>query len=73
MNEKYEGLEVTNVSIHADFKGFTISWVAPRIGFGELTVWIGNDKKLHVDTECMSNEFVSVVLSKLPAYMVVEG
>jgi len=73
VNEKYEGLEVTNVSIHADFKGFTISWDAPRIGFGDLTIWIGDDKKLHVDTECMSNKFVSLVLSKLPAFMVVEG
>lgn len=73
MNEKYEGFEITNVGIHADNGGFTISWVAPKIGFGDLTVWIGGDKRLHVDTECMSNEFVSLVLSKLPPFMVVEG
>ena len=73
MNGKYEGLEATNVSIHADYRGFTVSWTASRIGFGDMTVWIGDDQKVHMDTECMSNEYASLVLSKLPEFMVIVG
>ena len=73
MNPKYEGLEVGDVLMHANGKGFSVEWDAPKIGFGELTVWLGEDGKLHVDTECMSNEFVALVLSKLVDFMVVEG
>ena len=74
MNPKYEGLEVHDVHCHADGKGFTIGWVAPKIGFGEITVWTGDeDKKLHVDTECMSDEFVGLVLSKIVPFTVREG
>jgi len=73
MNPKYEGLEVVEVKIHADGKGFTASWCAPLIGFGNLVVFLDGDGKIHVDTERMSDEFVSLVLSKLVGFMVVEG
>lgn len=72
MNPKYEGLEVSGVSIHEDNRGFSIEWDAPKLGFGEVTIWIGNDAKLHIDTECMSNEFVALVLSKIVPFMIVE-
>lgn len=75
MNPKYEGLEVYDVNIHRNpmSKGFTIKWDAPKLGFGEITIWIGDDEKLHVDTECMSNEFVALVLSKIVPFLKIEG
>ena len=69
----YSGLEVTDVELFNGGSGVTIKWDAPHVGFGELTIWGGSDGKLHADTECMSNEFVALVLSKLPEFMVVEG
>ena len=72
MNPKYEGLVVDGVRIHADRKGFTVEWIAPKLGFGEVTIWMGEDGKLHVDTECMDDEFVSLVLSKIMPLMIRE-
>ena len=69
---KYEGLQVYDVERSAS-GGITIRWDAPRIGFGELYIFWGEDGKLHIDTECMSDEFVSRVLALLPPFMVVEG
>ena len=69
---KYEGLEVYEVE-RSTGGGVTIRWAAPKIGFGELYIAWGDDGKLHIDTECMSNEFVSRVLALLPPFMVVEG
>ena len=58
----YDGLEVDAIERHVD-NGFSIAWSAPHIGFGELTFW-WEGYELHVDTECMSDEFVKTVLSK---------
>lgn len=75
MNPKYEGLEVYDVRIHRNptSKGFTIDWDAPKIGFGQIIIWFGEDGKLHVDTECMSDEFVALVLSKIVPFLKREG
>ena len=73
MNPKYDGIKISSVTIHEDNKGFTIDWDAPKLGFGKVTIWIGNDAKLHIDTECMSKEFVALVLSKIVPFMIVEG
>ena len=72
MNPKFEGLEIGDVHIHANGKGFTVGWDSPKIGFGDLTIWLGEDGKIHADTECMSKEFVSLLLSKLVDFIVVE-
>ena len=69
---KYEGLQVYEVERSAS-GGITIRWDAPRIGFGELYIFWGEDGKLHIDTESMSDAFVSRVLALLPPFMVVEG
>ena len=51
MNPKYESLEVLGIKTHGSCNHFSIGWDAPKIGFGEITIFIGNDEKLHVDTE----------------------
>ena len=72
MNPKYEGLIVDGVTVGRSGKSFCIKWDAPKIGFGEVTVVLGDDGKLHVYTECMSDEFVSLVMSKMVEHMVRE-
>ena len=72
MNPKYEGLIVDGVTVGRSGKSFIIEWAAPKIGFGEVTVVLGDDGKLHVYTECMSDEFVALVLSKMVEHMVRE-
>ena len=74
MNPKYEGLEIYNVRTHPNKRGFTIGWVAPKIGFGEVTVWMQEeDDEIHIDTEHMSDELASMVLSKAIEFMKREG
>jgi hypothetical protein len=72
MNPKYEGLIVDGVTVGRSGKSFYVEWAAPKIGFGEVTVVLGDDGKLHVYTECMSDEFVSLVMSKMVEHMVRE-
>ena len=72
MNPKYEGLTVYSVTVGRSGKSFHVEWAAPKIGFGEVTVVLGDDGKLHVYTECMSDEFVSLVMSKMVEHMVRE-
>lgn len=67
-NKKYEGLEVVDVCAHHDNSGFTVSWICPKIGFGNVTVSIA-DHKLFIETECMSDQFVSAVLSKIMPFV----
>lgn len=43
--------------------GFTIRWATIGAGFGETTFYMGRDG-MHCDNECMSREFVSLVLAK---------
>lgn len=73
MNEKYEGLIIDDVTVGKSGRSFFIEWAAPKLGFGEIRVTLGDDGKLHIDTECMSDEFVSLVLSKIVDHMVREG
>lgn len=72
MNPKYEGLIVDGVAVGRSGKSFVIEWAAPQLGFGEITVVLGDDGKLHVYTECMSDEFVALALSKMVEHMVRE-
>ena len=67
-NKKYEGLEVVDVRVHYDNSGFTVSWICPKIGFGNVTVSIV-DHMLFIETECMSDQFVSAVLSKIMPFV----
>lgn len=66
-NKKYEGLEVVDVRVHYDNRGFTVSWICPKIGFGNVTVSIAD--KLFIETEGMSDRFVSAVLSKIMPFV----
>lgn len=55
--------------------GIGIDWSGP-IGFGQLTIYWGDDEKLHADTECLSSNndkrFISEILSLLPSYIYVD-
>lgn len=67
--EKYADLRIDDVEVHLDCSGFTILWSSPSLGWGEFTLWIDTDHEVKYDSECMSNEFVSKLLSLLPSWM----
>lgn len=50
-----------------------VTWSSSNIGFGEFTLYFGEDKKLHGDTESMdSNDdkaFTKKILELLSAYI----
>ncbi len=45
--------------------GFSINWMTKSAGCGTLIVFIDNDGKLRIDTQCMSREFCKEVICKL--------
>lgn len=59
------------------YKGFTIEWSSPSIGFGEYQIWFEKDKdsddefsyNIFADTECMDKgedkEFTKALLNLL--------
>lgn len=53
-----------------------INWAAPNCGFGEYVLVVGEDGKLHADSEHMdSNEdkrFLNLLLSKLAEIVIVD-
>lgn len=55
--------------------GIGIDWIGP-IGWGQLTLYWGEDEKLHADTELLStNEdkrFIEEILKILPEYIIVD-
>ena len=58
------------------YGGIGIDWSGP-IGFGQLTLYWGNDNKLHADTECLSSndnkDFIKEILKLLPIFIEVDG
>ena len=56
--------------------GIGIDWSGP-IGFGQLTIYWGDDERLHADTECLSSNddkrFILEILNLLPSYIQVDG
>lgn len=42
-----------------------VGWSCPRLGFGELTFYFDQNRKLHVDSEFMGGDFVKRVLNVL--------
>lgn len=42
-----------------------IGWSCPRLGFGELTCYFDENRKLHLDTEFMGAEFAKQVFAAL--------
>lgn len=55
--------------------GIGIDW-SGDIGFGQWTVWWGEDGKLHADTECLDNndskKFTKAILERLVDLIVVD-
>ena len=53
-----------------------IDWSA-NIGFGQYVLVVGDDDKLHADSECMdrgeSKEFIKALLNKMIDEIIVEG
>jgi hypothetical protein len=59
------------------YKGFTIEWSSPSIGFGEYQIWFEKDENsddefsyiVYADTECMDKgedkEFTKAILNLL--------
>lgn len=71
--EEIEGLKVTYV--HPSANGITISWAAPKLGYGELCLSYEDDddftipgKWSVVDDEYMGEEFCRAVIAKLGDY-----
>lgn len=79
-DEKYEitDARITSVFSNSDvfvdgegnehperYQGFTVSWGAKDIGFGELTLKQHEDGRVELDTEAMSKDFVKAVFAKL--------
>jgi hypothetical protein len=60
--EPNKGYEFTYVKASIGWGSVVISWVAKGIGFGETAIYIEN-RKIKIDTECMSKEFCDAVVS----------
>ena len=52
--------------------GIGIDWSNRSIGFGQLTLYWGDDGRLHADTELMGTDFARAVLSKLADELVLD-
>lgn len=52
--------------------GIIIQWTA-TVGWGELTICKYEDGSIEIDSECMSKEFVSQVLSAYTQYILDKG
>ena len=57
--KKYDFAEA---SVHLDIRGFTITWVAKGLGFGNVHFDVGPDGQVHIDTECMSDQFLNELM-----------
>lgn len=77
-----DGLDVWNVSplpaSHlCPFGGIRTEWCAPKLGWGAIDLWFGEDGCLHADTECMCKKgnylFLSEVLRLLADKVVIDG
>jgi hypothetical protein len=44
--------------------GFSVAWSVKGIGYGEFSFWV-KDGKLRCDNECMSKDFIKLILGKL--------
>lgn len=67
------------------YKGFTIEWSSPSIGWGEYRIWFEKDENsddefsyiIYADTECMDKgedkEFTKVILNLLVDKIHVHG
>ena len=76
---EFKDLEIDNVIPFRDntYKGFTIEWSSPSIGFGEYQIWFEKDKDsddefsyiVYADTEHMdkgdNKEFTKAILNLL--------
>jgi hypothetical protein len=75
----FSDLQIDSVIPFRDntYKGFTIEWSSPSIGFGEYQIWFEKDKDsddefsyiIYADTECMDKgedkEFTKAILNLL--------
>ena len=70
-NLGYPNLEVEKLIKTPD--GFYIEWCDAALGWGEMYAEVKDDGKMHVDTECMSDDFVSAVFREIVKSFVREG
>ena len=52
--------------------GVELRWQSVSAGWGSLTIYVGDDGKLHADTEAMGPNFCKSVLAKLVDDMIVD-
>ncbi len=58
-------INVEPFSKKVEQNGFYISWSKEGYGFGELTIFIQEDGKLFIDSECMGEDFVKEVFNEV--------
>ncbi len=51
--------------------GLSLEWGAKGIGFGQIHLYVGEDGKLHADTEMMSRHFLRSLLLRLADEIVI--
>jgi len=57
------GYDFKSVEIGCYWRAIVIRWSATGIGFGEIALVI-EDKKIKIDTECMSKEFCDALIAE---------
>lgn len=50
----------------------TLEWAARGMGFGQVQIYVGEDGKLHADTECSGRHFLRAVLLRLADEIVID-
>lgn len=62
---------IDGVGAHSGAR-MTLDWAAKGTGFGQMSFYIGEDGKLHVDSECMGRHFIRSVLLRLADELVID-
>ena len=68
IENKYEKLKFDSIikSKREEKEAFSINWHSDDLGFGQVTFdYDINENKLHIDSECMSKEFVKELLCRM--------
>lgn len=50
----------------------TLNWAAQGSGYGQMYFYVGEDGKLHVDSECMGRHYIRSVLMRLADELVID-
>lgn len=63
MKTPIKNLEIESVHLGKGTQAIIIDWSA-NIGFGQLAIFKNEDGEWEVDSECMGEEFVKLVINK---------